>query len=139
MATLKRLVATNILRLLGEKGLSQADLAKSLKVTFQTVNGIVNERAGISGKMITQLAAFFEVEESDIVAASASVHTIAREAARETVAALRERPTLQAAGPQDELAARIAQLSPAALERLEIALKIIEKNDQVESEEKSHG
>lgn len=68
MATLRELVAKNLARFLKEKGITQTELAKILKVSFQTVNSYMNGRSGISSDMLSKMALALNVEESDLIA-----------------------------------------------------------------------
>lgn len=67
MATLRSAFAFNLRRLLDSRETSQSDLARTLKVSIQTINGLVKERAGVSEQMIQACAAHFGVEETDLV------------------------------------------------------------------------
>ena len=68
MATLRELVAKNLDYYLEKKGLSQTELAKLLKVSFQTVNSYMNGRSGISSDMLAKMANVLGIEESDLIA-----------------------------------------------------------------------
>ena len=68
MPSIKETLASNLKRLLFEKGMSQKELAEQLHVTVQTVSGLINAKAGVSGKILTKLANILEVEETDLVA-----------------------------------------------------------------------
>jgi transcriptional regulator with XRE-family HTH domain len=69
MPTLKEAVAANLRRLLQSKpGLSGRELAKNLDLTEQTVSAYLNARSGITSDTVAKLAAFFEVEETDLTA-----------------------------------------------------------------------
>lgn len=68
MATLRELVAINLGKQLQQKGISQTELAKLLKVSFQTVNSYMNGRSGISSDMLAKMANVLEIEETDLVA-----------------------------------------------------------------------
>lgn len=57
-------MGVNLARLLESKGVSQTQLAAELKVSFQTVNGYVNGRAGVSAAMIENIAKVLSVEET---------------------------------------------------------------------------
>lgn len=67
MASLKSSLSANLIRILDEKGLSQSELARGVKISVKTVNGLINKKAGISGLMITKLASFLKVDETELV------------------------------------------------------------------------
>lgn len=66
MPTLNEALANNLERILREKNLSQTDLAKMIKTSFQTVNNYMHARGGISSKTISTIAAALKVEETDL-------------------------------------------------------------------------
>src|SRR4029079_4777752 len=49
-------------KILEEEGIAQEKLAADLGVSFQTVNAIVNERAGVPAKMAVRLARRFDMD-----------------------------------------------------------------------------
>lgn len=67
MPGIKRVLGKNLARILREKGISQTELARLLHVSFQTVNGYIHGRAGLSSQMITKIAKVLEIEETDLV------------------------------------------------------------------------
>jgi addiction module HigA family antidote len=47
-------------RILSEKEITQAELAKKLGVSLQTVNTLINEKRGMTAEMAVRLAKVFE-------------------------------------------------------------------------------
>lgn len=66
MSTLKDVLAENLKRLLKEKKVSQSELANQLKVSFQTVNSIMNARGGTTWSMISEIARVLKIDETEL-------------------------------------------------------------------------